>query len=478
MENIDYKRLALELLEQGKTEKATGTAPTAQMGHGSGGLFSNAGLETDLFSAFVLPNYGLYSILPQYPTQTENPLFGIVTGVTDSTGSEPTGPCDNPPYAGLMKLCMQTYPLGRFSRQTRTAELDAFGKLNNRADHKDLRINGNGGNGIALPGAPSFASSGNPANNDIDKILFEFVVSFTRDFAPMIWNGSTANNTWQGGYKEFIGLDTLINTGYRDAVSSTVCAAADPVVKSFGDVQIQNNTAGIVNDITQIYYELMDRSRRMGLDPATWVICMAPSLFHVLTSYWACSYLTYRCFNADNASVIDPQGTYSMDAAIALRDGMRTGSYLWIDGVKVTVIQDDTITQTNVGSGVSEGKIYFVPMTVLGGRPVTYMEYFDYSVAGGFMDAANALAPQGFYKVTDGGRFAVHLKPPANWCVEIVAKTEPRVLLRTPQISAVLTDVRWIPYVHERDWDPDGTYFVNGGSISQAKTTYYSVNAR
>jgi hypothetical protein len=105
------------------------------------------------------------------------------------------------------------------------------------------------------------------------------------------------------------------------------------------------------------------------------------------------------------------------------------------------------------------------------------MEYFDYNVTNGFSDAANVFAANGQYRVTDGGRFAVHVKPPYNWCVEIIAKTEPRLLLRTPMLAGRLTDVRYVPYIHGRDWDPAGTYFADGGSISQAKSTLHTPNS-
>jgi hypothetical protein len=36
--------------------------------------------------------------------------------------------------------------------------------------------------------------------------------------------------------------------------------------------------------------------------------------------------------------------------------------------------------------------IYFVPLTVIGGRRVTYMEYVNYDMTGGFMDGARAFA--------------------------------------------------------------------------------------
>lgn len=474
MEGIDYKRLAQEMLELKVSTKAAGSTPNAQMGHGNGGLFSNAALEKPVFSAFVLPNYGLSSILPTYPTVTSDPLFGILTGVTDTTGSEPTGLCDDPPYAGLSKLCQQSMPLGRFSRRTRTFELDAFGKLRDRGEHLDLVLYGNGAGQVQ--GAPTFPRGvgDNILNNEAAKAFFELAVAWSRDFAPLIYTGNPTNNTWQGGYKEFNGLDILINTGYRDAVSGTACAAADSLIRSFGDVQVQaDGGVSIVNHLTQIMFELQNRARQFNLAPTSWVIVMRPQLFHILTSYWACSYLTYRCEGTDTSNT----GVVDTGDAIAMRDRMRAGSFLTIDGQDFPVVQDDSVAETNVGAGVYESVVYFVPMTVLGGTKVTYMEYFDYSTPGGFMEGARAFAPDGSYDISDNGRFAWHFKPPTNWCVEVVAKTEPRLLLRTPMLAARLTDVRYVPYVHERDWDPDGTYFVNGGGISQAKTTYSSPRA-
>jgi hypothetical protein len=118
--------------------------------------------------------------------------------------------------------------------------------------------------------------------------------------------------------------------------------------------------------------------------------------------------------------------------------------------------------------------IYVVPLTVLGGTPVTYMEYFDYSTPNGFLDAARAFAPGGFFDISDNGRFAWHRKPPTNWCVQIVIKTEPRLIFLTPYIAGRLTNIRYTPVVHERDWSTSGTYFVNGGTSSgQPAPSYY-----
>lgn len=479
MSEMDYKAFAqamlTELKEEKVTGKAAGTTPTFQPGHGNGGLFSNPGLDSDLYGAFVLPNYGLASALPKFPTVFEYLIAGIVTGVTATTGSEPTGLCDDPPYAGLMKLCQQAYPLGRFSRMSRVGELDAMGKMANRGEHNDFTLRNN--IGADLPGTIGLPG-GNPLASESDKMLFELAVAWARDFAPQIFTGNPASNAGAGGTRYFNGLDILINSGYIDAISTIACPAADSLIRSFGDVQIQvDGGTSIVNHITQMVYEIwLNRASQFGLTPVTGVLVMRPQLFHILTSYWPCSYLTYRCEGADNAN-INPVGSFDMGDAIALRDAMRAGSFLTIDGKNFPVILDDAVAETSIGAGVYESQIYFVPMTVLGGRPVTYIEYFNYDAPNGFMQGAADLAPGDSYRTSNNGMFAWHKKPPSNWCVQVLAKTEQRILLRTPQIAGRLTDVRYIPYVHERDWATDGTYFVNGGSTSQAKTTYSAPRA-
>src|SRR3954466_1719335 len=95
----------------------------------------------------------------------------------------------------------------------------------------------------------------------------------------------------------------------------------------------------------------------------------------------------------------------------------RTGQYLLIDGQQVPVILDDAITETEVGSGVFSSSIYFVPMTVLGNTPVTYLEYLNYDSAGGAMEAARTFAPDGTFYTSDSGRFLWIKKPPTNFCV-------------------------------------------------------------
>ena len=91
-----------------------------------------------------------------------------------------------------------------------------------------------------------------------------------------------------------------------------------------------------------------------------------------------------------------------------MRDEMRgdfanmTGQYLLIDGEKVQVVIDDGITETmNAGESFNT-RIYFIPVTILGGTPVTYWEYFDFSGPNSAEEIAK-MAPDGSFFVRMAG---------------------------------------------------------------------------
>lgn len=481
---IDYQQLVNVLLAQqaaGVRGKAVSSTPTTVYGHGVtgpqpggvAGLFSYPGLEPDILNAMIMPRLGLLDFLPSRTSIYDNPLYGIMTGVTASTGSEPTGVCDDPPVAGLMKLCTHAFVWGRISRMTRVIDIDRAGRFINRSDFNDLNLIGNPL--VGNPRVPQVPGNGSPdqaVRSEVAKVMFELAVSFGRDFAGLLYTGNPTNNTSGGGYKEPYGLDILINDGYRDAETGVACPAADSIVQSFGNLAVESNAGSLVSLITSIFRNLKYNSSHMGLDPVRWVLSMPWSLFYQITEVWPCAYSTYRCttIGENNRGVIDIMAQNQM------RDDMRgdlytgTGQYLLIDGQKVPVILDDGIAET-VGAGASfTSSIYFVPLTVLGNRPVTFLEYVNYDGPMGAMEMARALAPQGSYYTTNSGRFLWHAKPPTNFCVQSLAKTEWRVVLETPQIAAVINNVVYAPAGagQHRGFNPSNTsYYVNGGGTDR-----------
>jgi len=470
---IDYQALANALLSEQSQRvrtKAVSSTPSSIYGHGPGGLFSSPGLSRPLFSAMILPVAGLQSMLPVRSTTETNPLFGIITGVTATTGANPVGVCDDPPTSGVSKLCTHSFVFGRFSRQTRVFDIDRAGRVTNRGEFLDLTLMNNPfdrGTSANVPSAPGM----NPqqmAQNEVAKALFEFAVSWSRDFAKTLYTGNPTNNTAGGGYKEFYGLETLVNTGYRDAETGAACAAADAIVRSFGSLNVATNAAALAKNITNIFRNLKFLANRAGLDPVKWVLTMPFGLFYEITEVWPISYMTYR------ATAIPSGSTNFVNSADVekLRDEMRgdlynnEGQFLLIDGQKIPVVIDSAAPEVATGTGAYLADIYFIPLTVLGGQPVTYMEHFNYDTPGGAVEMARQFAPGDSYYTSDGGRFLWHKKPPTNFCVQVLAKTEPRLMLLTPYISARLANVQYFPVEHERSPFTDNYYWVNGGKTA------------
>lgn len=468
---IDYRQLASALLAEsgGAAYKAVSSTPTTTYGHGPGGLFSNPALEGALISAMALPRMGLADILPIHPTTFANPLYGIVTGVTATTGTDPAGPCNDFKVAGLTKLCTQTSYLGRQGRMSRVMEVDRMGLLQDRGEHTDFRLlGGPASSGSNAPTIMGMGNSSSMLNTEIGKVLFELATAWKRDFAREFWTGNPTNNNAGGGVKYYRGMDLLINTGYRDAVTSVACAAADSDVRSFGNLDIATNGATLVRVISNMYRNRQYIARATGLDPVKFVLAMRWSAFYEITEVWPCAYQTYRCTNLATGS------TNFVDSGqmVAMRDEMRgdlmnrSGQYLLIDGERVPVVIDDGIEELGIGAGTFRSSIYLVPLTVLGGTEVTYMEYLNYDAPNGALASARMMAPEGSYRTSDGGRFLWHNKPPEMFCLQVAVKTETRLILRTPFLAARLTGVQYTPIQHERDAFTDGTYFVNGGATS------------
>lgn len=471
---IDYEKLSQALLMQGvkgmsntqdkrreayqASFKAISTV-TSIYAHGSGGLYSMPGLSKPVFSAMLLPDTGLASRLPTRASRDQNPIYGIFTGVTATTGSEPADACADPPTAGLSKLCMHTFVFSRFSRQTRAFDIDRSGLITNRGEFLDLELMNNPFDvSPQNPGVPTLpTSAADVLRSESAKAVFELGVSMARDSARELYTGNPANNS--GARQYYYGLDILINTGYRDAESGTACPAADSIVQSFNNGRIDLAPTSIVTVITYMMRNLRYIAQRVGLDPATWALTMRFGAFYELSQVWPLAYYTTGNTIQTAAQPIVNDGR----GLIEFRDDMRNNNYLMIDGQKVPVIIDEAITETSPAPGIFSSTIYFVPLTVLGGVPVTFFEHINYDGPMGALEMAQVMAPDGSYSTSDGGRFLWHRKPPANFCVQMVAKTQPRLMLLTPHIAARLTNVRYAPYLHERGSFTDDGYFANGG---------------
>lgn len=457
----------------------SGTPSTPYM-HGPGGLFGVEGLERDVISTRVHPR-GLGSMLPVRASTMTNPLYPYITGFNASTGANADGVCDDPMTAGPIKNCFQTAAFGRYSYQTRELELNRVGQQINRGEFFDLNIvNDPLVSSLSSLLTPTTASGSrfNLAREMLVRMV-EVGVAFQDKLIRQVYIGNPANNSGGGGYEEFPGLDILIGTNKVDAKTGYPCPSLHSDIKDFNYATVESNGGGtIVNVLTYMMRMLQWNAERMNFGGVTWALVMRPQLFNELTAVWPCAYMTYRCQVQTNTQT---QLVVNSNDQIAMRDNMRNGRYLTIDGINYPVILDDAIIEENSSdnAGITPScfasDIYVVPLTIRNGTmAATYWEYFDYASDNGAMQAAvdGGWADSFFW--TDGGRYLWHRKPPLNWCVQMLAKVEPRLILLTPHLAGRVLNIEYCPLQHERDSIIGDDYFVDGGVTNRTPGLLYS----
>jgi hypothetical protein len=478
--NLTQEQLK-QIAEYMATYKASGTNPVNPPA-GPYGLFTTPGLMPDIPSTYVAPEgfEGFLEAQGHVRVNKDNsPIYGIMTGLTASTGEEPTQPCDeNVRVAGNLKFCQMSLPYGELTMKSQVMRLDNAGILNNRGQSLDLRL-------INNPFNQELASQlGSPNPQDIfrstvAKTMLELATGFKRDYANLIWNGNPSNTTGStGGYIEWNGLNRLINTGYQDVITSARCASADSLVHDFGDAIIQNNAGDAVRWFIEVYRDRQYLAQQVRLSGVQWAWVMRRQLFLALTDVWPCAYNTFRCYNAA-PNVANTVISLDGNQQNAMREQMRAGSYLMIDGVAVPVIIDNTLDETNHANGNFSSNAYLVPLRANSfsetGGQLTYIEYFDYRNDFGMVGELERLgiAMSGIYKVSPDGRFVAMIPSPTAFCVQIMMRTMKRIVLRTPFLAARIDNLQYNVYLHERDYNASSSFYVNGGNTSYTPPSFY-----
>jgi hypothetical protein len=445
-------------------------APLGPYIHGPGGLFGVRGLSRDVISTHTNISGSLGELIPISPSNELTPLFPYITGYLRSDEKEKDAVCDNPPEANHFKTCIQTTVFGRKEFKTRQLEVNHIGQVMNRGEFTDLTVL-NSPLVSSMGGLMSnmFGMSGQNAmlaGREMTARLVEVGVAYQRWLCPQVFTGNPASSAAGGGYKEFTGLDLLIGKNKIDVTTGQACPSLYSDVKDFVYREVDSTTdPDLVKTITTMYRILQSKARQQGLGPADIRLVMREPLFYAITEVWPCRYMSYRCVSSPTTVIAG----FDTMQAIDMRNSMRSGQYLLVDNIQVPVILDDCIMEENnadngtipVGGFASD--IYFVPFSARGGTIRTlYWEYYDYSKAV-LPDIGVAKGTNFFW--SDGGVFLWGIKPPDNWCLEVISKFEPRLILRTPQLAGRLTNVVYTPLQHTDDPLPSQDYFVNGGVV-------------
>lgn len=447
--------------------KAVSSTPTAVYAHGSGGLFSQPPANPNVVTTMIVPR-GLAGALEVRQSVYTNEILTILTGQLASTGENPTTACAPGPIPGNLKTCSRAFPFGRVVMDSPVLQIDRLGEQVNRGEFLDYRLRNNPFADLTDSPLPA---NGDVLNSEYQKQLLQLMVAIHRDYGPLLYTGNPANTAGSTGYIEYFGLDYQINTNYRDYTTGVLCTAADSYVQSLTGTNVYVNPDTVIQWVINIYEALQYRAQQVHLD-AQIVPVMKHQLFKALAYFWPCVVASLRCVpGTDSINNIDST------AAMAMRNEMYNGHFLWINGRQVPVIVDDYIAETVPTVGVRESDIYFVPL-VVNGAPGVYWEYFDLDNKY-LQEVIDNATPADAYRTLSNGRYLMHRKAPTEWCLQWSLLWRPRVILEYPFLAARLTDVRYTPPVQDRHWDPDSPYdFVDGGNYSMSGYQPYGYTPR
>lgn len=445
--------------------KATGqagqTAGTSL--HGPGGLLATPGMSRQIVNAMIMPQ-GLAGRIPVRSSVETNELIGILTGLTASTGTEPTQACADWPVVGNFKLCKQSFVFGQQGRMSQVLNIKYAGQVVNRGEFTDNVLFGSPNMGQNTTPGP--VDWGRMLQTEYEKKLGELYAGYFRDYARYFWTGNPSVTAGSQGWQQYKGLDLQISTGKRDAVSGVVCPAADSIIYNFNGLNAQTNGTTVYNVLANVVTNLKRLSQQLGLE-VQWALTMRYGAFWALTNIWPCVYATAGC---GTAGLIQSS---SMREATDLRDAMRAGKYLLIEGEKIEVILDDTLVEEAAAGGAVgtyESDIYLVPLKA-NGQPMLFWEYFPFNEQA--TAAAAKMAPQGTFTVLQNGRFLQVNLSPTHTCVQVEVLERPRLVLYAPFLAAKFQNLRYTISIHERDAFPDEPYFINGGDTTTPLPYFY-----
>ncbi len=474
------------------TEKASATSPLVVPPHGPNALFNTPGLGRSIVNAVIQPLPGLYGALEAaghvHTTRYVSPVFGILTGQTASAGSEPTENCAAGRRPGNLKLCKQVWGFGQETMTSNVISLLDAGQVNNTGESLDLQLIGN-----------PFADLPRVVPVDVRqlflnkqaKALIELVNAMNRDYQSLVFTGNPTNTASSaGGYKEYNGLDRIINTGYVDSETGARCYAADSTIvtnlsgKNLSDESSTANAQEYVDTIVEAYDLMSYTASQARLGPVTWAFVGRRGLFRALTEVWPCTYRTYRCKVDDAGGArVNLDGNAMAQQVI----DMRQGEYLLIDGVQVPFIIDDSLAETFVsnataGGGLWTSDLYLVPLRspAFAGDEygpagqITYLDFFDFQAPGAAQDIISGMQWQAFARVSPDGRYLILTEPPTRGCFEIQLWRRPRLICRAPFLAAKFEDTRYQKRLNERSPFPGNAYNLNAGNYSLAGQTFSS----
>lgn len=427
---------------------------------GSGyGPFSYPGMRPDMFSAFQRP-HTLARLLGVRPSRVANDKIGIMTGVTDGSGSNPADYCGDPPTAGQLKRCVQNYIFGKWFMKTRLNVLPEMGEYADYSDMEKRILNNPPSVNPFLPEIMQRIDISQNEGLQLANELFALGVDLERNLEKVLIRGNQTlapASTQRGFFKEFNGLERQVVTGRVDIDTSVPCPGADSTIIAWG-VGIDASVAGrtLPQTIVDAVYAKLDYAERIGMADAVFKFVGTSKLFRALTYIWACEYWTSRCAgSAGNPSFTDAAEIRRVQLE------MFNGRYLLIDGKAYEYVFSDGIRSTRASATVwTDDNLFFLPVEWQGRRllwleykPMDNRDILDFSEFGG--------AP--IVKPINNGMFLVGTRH-NGFCAEHLLAAKLRLILEAPMLAFAINTIQYSYQAEYRDPYPGTSLHFDGGA--------------
>jgi len=444
--------------------------------HGHGSLFGTpqVSVDSEVISA-MMRFTGLADVLPREGVRTLEHFLPFITGIDETSSTERANECGDC-ISGETEACIQHFPTGLVCRETKSIKIQrAIERLNN--GDIDLQLL-NQELGESSPWHPGWSPT---SANDIMQIyaawalLFELPPLFANKMTTMLYTGNPTNNNGNA-YREFRGMELLVNTGFVDAFANVTCPALDSDVKDFNYGDVQTATTPTFYELLEMaHWYVMNNAIGQALWPVSWCVVMRPPLWHIVFSTIPIQSVTAALMNTS----VPANFSVNLDGAAMLRDreSFRQQMYIPLNGMNVPVVLDHGIPESNnandsnLAAGEYASDVYLVPMKYLGNRDAIKLQYKDYRWINGEIAATDGLLGN-FYRPSPDGRFSWSLVVDGP-CFKIQAEIEPRILLRTPQLAARIQNVKYVPQQHTREPGFDDPYRFKGGVSTRGPASYY-----
>lgn len=476
---------AIKALTAGQKNDPFGS-PTGPYLHGQYGLMNVPGSLPSIYSAVIQPLMTLANDLPiKYPEEDsidgfniENELMTIVTGQTagalDSVANQPTTKCASPPKPGLLKMCTIVAPYGKYWGGTDTVDITELGSVYSRAENVDyiLRNDFYNSGGPFLPS--SQVSGAQALKVEIAKRMRTGALSYQRMIGQQVYTANPQNTTASQNYKQFIGLELLVNeNNKRDAFTSNLCTAANSIIYDANYANIDENPQEVHNLIYDLWMQANNNADQMALQPVKWKFVMRKQFFQKLAQTWP----VLEHLQALNAMAHFTNGrvTVAANDATEMRNRMLEEYFIPINGTIVEVLPDDFLEEDNVTTngnlqpGEFSADVYLIPYTVLGGEEVTYWNFKRQAHIDEMFAREMGLIG---VREADGGR-TLWMSLSRLGCFELAWVHAPRLVMRTTFLAGRIQNLAYTPLRHFRDWNPASQYHADGGRTTGISQQYY-----